>query len=127
MTKSKEGLCSQGGPRTTTLQLRDRTSSPLPMSPQLRTYPITASTMIPGPPALPLIQNLLKNTRTQLHQSLPAAPDTPLMLEKKMLIRTTGAHPNVHDVDLLAADDLLILAFTNWAFLRPTRRTSLLI
>ena len=38
MIKSKEGLCSPGDPRTTTLQLRDRISSPWPMSPPLRTY-----------------------------------------------------------------------------------------
>ena len=75
------------------------------------------------PPGMPLIQNLLKNIQTQPHRSLQVAPDTLLVLEKMMLIQTIGADPNVHDADLLAADDLIIIALANFAFLRLTRRT----
>ena len=64
------------------------------------------------------------NDQTQPLPSLPAVPDTLLMLEKKMLIRKTRPVLNVHDVDLVASDDLLILICINQAFLRQTRRTS---
>ena len=83
--------------------------------------------MSPGPLARPLIQILLKKTQTQPRQSLPAAPDILLMVAKKMLIRTTGTDQNVHDVDLVVADDLLILISINLAFLRQTWRTSWLL
>ena len=116
MIKSKEELCSQEDPKTITQQLRVQISSPLPMSLRLRTCPITASTMTTVPPGLPLIQNLLKNIQTQPHRSLQAAPDTLLALETMMLIQTIGANPNDHDADLLAADDSIIIALTNFAF-----------